>query len=256
MLYDATDLRTVLTADGDGQVGIGTGLPKAKLDIAGEFRTRGNFVLTDGNGVPYPNNWIGMANTVSGNTPWLLLSGITDGHARRLALFADRAYIYGNVGVGSGMTDPAERLEVNGNVRVAGSGNGFIYPDGSKQTTAAPATRRLPAPAYDSGWTSIIAGADNTYGHDVGGDINNYVIDLQFKDDSGTIPDLGIHNLGFGGDWTSDYFLVSVICMYRLGHSGITIRKLTSTTIDVGRGGFDTESGQFRIRIWTYTPLN
>ena len=255
MLYDATDSRTLLTADANGNVGIGTGLAKAKLDIAGEFRPRGDFVLSDGNGVPYPNNRIGMSNTVSGTTPWLLLSGITDGHARRLALFADRAYIYGNVGIGSGMTDPAERLEVNGNVRAAGSGNGFIYPDGSKQTTAASATHRLPAPAYDSGWTAINAdGNEKIYSHGVGGDINNYVIDLQFKDDGGPVPDLGIHNFGFGGDWTSNYYSYWG-CWYEMVRSGITIWGLTSTTITLSRGANDTQAGQFRIRIWTYTPL-
>jgi hypothetical protein len=255
MLYDSTDSRTVLVADANGQVGIGTGLPHSKLDIGGEFRTRGNFVLTDGNGIPYPNNWIGMVNNIEETTRWLHLGGITDSGKRRLALFADRTYVYGKVGVGSGITDPAERMEVNGNVRAAGSGNGFIYPDGSKQTTAAPSTRRLPAPAYDSGWTAINAdGNDNIYSHDVGGNVNDYVIDLQFKDDSGTLG-LGIHNSGFGGDWTSDFY-ISGGCWYDFIREGITIRNLTSTTITVNRGEIDTRSDQFRVRIWTYTPLN
>ena len=257
MLYDSTDSRTVLVADTNGQVGIGTGLPHSKLDIAGEFRTRGAFVLSDGDGTPYPNNWIGMANTISGNTPWLLLGGITDGHARRLALFADKAYLSGNVGVGSGMVNPTERLEVNGNVRATGSGNGFIYPDGSKQITAAPSTRRLPVPAYDSGWTWINPGEDAILSHDVGGDVNNYVIDLQFKDDRGTIDNLGIHSHGFGGDHTIDYNYdpLHFICWIDFSSSGITIQDLTPTTIKLGKGGFDITAGQFRVRIWTYTPL-
>jgi trimeric autotransporter adhesin len=41
----------------------------------------------------------------------------------------------GNVGIGT--ETPADKLEVAGNVRVSGAGNGFIFPDGSKQTTAA-----------------------------------------------------------------------------------------------------------------------
>ncbi|MCA1621890.1 MAG: phage tail protein [Acidobacteria bacterium] len=41
----------------------------------------------------------------------------------------------GNVGVG--VTNPASRLEVVGDVRLNGAGNGLVFPDGTKQTTAA-----------------------------------------------------------------------------------------------------------------------
>ena len=41
----------------------------------------------------------------------------------------------GNLGVGT--TAPAQRLEVVGNLLVSGAGNGLIFPDGTKQTTAA-----------------------------------------------------------------------------------------------------------------------
>ncbi len=40
----------------------------------------------------------------------------------------------GNLGVGT--TAPAQRLEVVGNLLVSGAGNGLIFPDGTKQTTA------------------------------------------------------------------------------------------------------------------------
>lgn len=43
--------------------------------------------------------------------------------------------LFGNVGMGT--TSPAERLEVNGNVKMIGAGNGLIFPNGSVQTTAA-----------------------------------------------------------------------------------------------------------------------
>ncbi len=49
---------------------------------------------------------------------------------------ADTMYtgVSGNVGIGT--TSPSEKLEVGGNVKISGSGNGVIFPDDTKQTTA------------------------------------------------------------------------------------------------------------------------
>lgn len=41
----------------------------------------------------------------------------------------------GNVGIGT--VNPNQKLSVNGNIETFGSGNGIIFPDGTKQTTAA-----------------------------------------------------------------------------------------------------------------------
>jgi hypothetical protein len=43
----------------------------------------------------------------------------------------------GNVGIGT--TTPSSKLEVVGNLKVSGAGNGLIFPDGTKQTSAIPA---------------------------------------------------------------------------------------------------------------------
>src|SRR5262249_43850662 len=40
----------------------------------------------------------------------------------------------GNVGIGT--TSPSQKLEVNGNIKIGGNGNGLIFPDGTVQTTA------------------------------------------------------------------------------------------------------------------------
>lgn len=49
----------------------------------------------------------------------------------------ERMRLHANGFLGVGTTAPTERLEVSGNLKVAGAGNGIIFPDGSKQTTAA-----------------------------------------------------------------------------------------------------------------------
>lgn len=46
----------------------------------------------------------------------------------------DIYYNSGNVGIGK--ANPAEKLEVNGNIEVSGDGNGIKFPDGTIQTTA------------------------------------------------------------------------------------------------------------------------
>ena len=49
-------------------------------------------------------------------------------------------------GVGINKFSPEELFDVQGNVKVSGSGNGFIFPDGSKQTTAASSGSGLTLP--------------------------------------------------------------------------------------------------------------
>ena len=44
-------------------------------------------------------------------------------------------YFKGSVGINT--TNPADRLDVNGNIRISGATNGLIFPDGTKMTTAA-----------------------------------------------------------------------------------------------------------------------
>jgi hypothetical protein len=112
-----------------GNVGIGTRSPQTRLDVRGELRT-GPLAFTDGSGVPYPSNWIGMANNIDGATKWLHIGGITDAGARRLTLWADRTFIQGNVGIGT--TNPQTRLDVRGGLRTGPLAftdeNGVPYP--------------------------------------------------------------------------------------------------------------------------------
>ena len=44
-----------------------------------------------------------------------------------------------------------------------------------------------PAPSYDSGWSNILAGQVKTYNFDIGGRAEDYVVDLQFRSDTGSV---------------------------------------------------------------------
>jgi hypothetical protein len=216
------------------------------LDVNGEVRTRGSLVFADSRGDPYPDNWIGMANNIEETTRWLHLGGITDGGARRLALYADRTYFNGWVGIGDGKTAPAERIDVNGNIKIDGNGNGIIFPDGTKQTTS-PANGKggFPSPAYDSGWVAIAPNQGLPLDHNLGergfADVNKYKIDLQMK--YGPTQDIG--NSGFGGDSNIDN-------NGDIQYLGFYFCCLTSSSITVFEEPDGGEGYSVRIRIWVY----
>ncbi|MBA7598367.1 hypothetical protein ES703_05381 [subsurface metagenome] len=118
-----------------GNVGIGTTSPEEKLHVSG-----GNIRIDYGSGIhiiqqsghmsaiqPYYND-LKILNFAAGDI-WFS-TGTGGGSAQlRLLIVND-----GNVGIGT--TSPAEKLEVSGNIKVSGFGNGLIFPDGTRQITA------------------------------------------------------------------------------------------------------------------------
>ncbi len=93
----------------------------------------------------------------------------------------------------------------------------------------------FPRPAYDSGLVSVTAGSTVDLLHNLGGNIDNYVVDLTCQ--HGTY---GRHNWGLGGDSNSPETY------------GVYWLDLTTSEITVRRESQDGECPQVRVRIWMY----
>jgi hypothetical protein len=97
----------------------------------------------------------------------------------------------------------------------------------------------FPKPAYDSFWVDITPGQNIVLQHNVGGDVNDYVVDFQLRDLGPQLPTpIGIHNQSIGGDATGS----SVFGAYW--------NDLRTTDISVERYPNGIRSDQFRVRIW------
>ncbi len=90
---------------------------------------------------------------------------------------------------------------------------------------------------YDSGWQNISPGWSRCFGHDLGGDPDEYIVELKFKDVLGG----EIHHTFYGGAY--DYQITNQIY-------GAYWYDLTHERICVFRGDHDTKATQVRIRIW------
>jgi hypothetical protein len=140
-----------------------------------------------------------------------------------VASSADNQFIIrASGGVGIGTTNPAAALDVVGDLKVSGAYKGNIGPN-----NGAP----FPRPAYDSGWVAIGQGEIKTLTHNVGGNVDNYVVDMQFR------ADAVVHNIGLGGRY-QDY--------------GASWECLSSNQIWILRAHDDLDVFEIRIRIWVY----
>jgi len=102
-----------LVINQEGSVGIGLTDPQNPLEVRGSVAIRSGILkFMDEKGDWYPDNWIGMSNSVEGTlaTKWLHVGGITDASARRVALYADITYVSGKLGIGT--TSPYDKLQV------------------------------------------------------------------------------------------------------------------------------------------------
>lgn len=101
---------------------------------------------------------------------------------------------------------------------------------------------KMPKPAYDSGWQTIPIG-EYTYfcNHNLGADARDFLVDLEFKDSSGTI-----HTMGYGG------YEVTYGTDPDYGHRlGAYWEGLDENRLSVYRNKEATSIDKIRVRIWT-----
>jgi len=94
--------------------------------------------------------------------------------------------------------------------------------------------------AWSSGWVDINPGETMTFTHNLGGNPDDYAVELWYQD---TMPGgYGINHRGAGGlEAGGKYY-------------GVHWQNLTDTTVQVVRRPDDTFADQVRVRIWTPDP--
>ena len=111
-------------------------------------------------------------------------------------------------------------VQIDGDLTVTGQVSGF------------------PRPNFDSGWVSVTSGGSVTITHNLGGDPEDYVVDMTFRDN---VFGSGIHQITYGGDVRpgSEY-------------KGMWWERLDTTSIMILRSSEDVRCQDVRIRIWVY----
>jgi hypothetical protein len=108
-----------------------------------------------------------------------------------------------------------------------------VYADGDLVVTGA-LLSPFPRPAYDSGWQYLSTGSSRILNHGIGGNVDNYVVDVQFKNADG----INIHRIGYD--------------MWTIEEKGASWGGLTNESIRIGRASADNDAPWIRIRIWVY----
>jgi hypothetical protein len=112
--------------------------------------------------------------------------------------------------------------------------DGDLFVSGAYRGNIGEGGAPFPRPAYDSGWKSISKGGTLVLDHGIGGNRDNYVVDMWFKDNGGKV-----HNYLYGAmTWSAEL--------------GAWWTDLTNQKITVERMSDDEWVLQVRVRIWVY----
>lgn len=109
-----------------------------------------------------------------------------------------------------------------------------------------------PTPTYDSGWVSVNQDQAQTLTHNIGGNPEDYVVDMQYKSGGS-----GVNQRYYGG---ADFGANPPSGMNENDRVGAYWRSLTGSSITVYRRPEDIYAPEVRIRIWVtpyqiYLPL-
>ncbi len=96
----------------------------------------------------------------------------------------------------------------------------------------------LNPPSYDSGWVTIALDETKTFTHSLGGDADDYLVDVSARLTGGA----GVNQINFGSNHIPDGRIMGYYWM-----------ELTSSIIKVLRGLEDSTAPEVRVRIWKYS---
>jgi hypothetical protein len=171
-----------MTIGSNGNVGIGTTNPAAALDVRGNIvlEAASNPVLYTGTGTGELNRYLTLLNSPGLTSASGLKAGgvlISDDYGFANPTKND-LIVKGSIGIGT--TAPAYTLDVSGKIR-SGAG-GFVFPDGTTQTTAA------------SGTASAAGISAGKFGENTGGGKFSFPSDLLMNTTAFALIDSGANN--------------------------------------------------------------
>ncbi len=101
-----------------------------------------------------------------------------------------------------------------------------------------------PTPTFDSGWNPVGQEEVRVLAHNIGGDIDDYVVDMQFRS-----PGAGVNRRYYGG---ADFGAHPPSGMNTDDRVGAYWRSLSTSRITVYRRPEDIYAPEVRVRIWCF----